>query len=296
MQLRDKLQQDIVILDGGFGTTVEQFGYDVKHELWSSNLLQSNPEAVYKVHQAFVDSGAEIILTNTYQASVQSFLNIGIDREAARTYLEKAAELATRAVGNKAIVAGSLGPYGAMLGNGSEYTGDYKETEADYIKYHKERLDILLEASVNVFAFETIPNIEEIKAVKTLLRDYPSIEAWISVTLKDSNHLSDGTPIEEVIRVVNVIDNVVAFGVNCTSVNVIDGAADKLISLSDKPLILYPNGGRKYDAVKKIWIDQHDESFVEAAVKWKAKGVKIIGGCCQVGPEEISELVRTLRT
>ena len=296
MQLRDKLQQDIIILDGGFGTTVEQFGYDVKHELWSSNLLQSNPEAVYKVHQAFVDSGAEIILTNTYQASVQSFLNIGITKDEARTYLEKAVELATRAADDKAIVAGSLGPYGAMLGNGSEYTGDYKETEEDYIKYHKERLDILLEAGVNVFAFETIPNIEEIKAVKMLLRDYPSIEAWISVTLKDSDHLSDGTPIEEVIRVVNVIDNVVAFGVNCTSVKVIDGAVDKLIALSDKPLILYPNGGRKYDAVKKIWIDQHDESFVEAAVKWKDKAVKMIGGCCEVGPEEISELVSTLRT
>lgn len=128
------------------------------------------------------------------------------------------------------------------------------------------------------------------------MHDYPSIEAWISVTLKDSDHLSDGTPIEEVIRVVNVIDNILAFGVNCRSVKVIDGAVDKLIALSDKPLILYPNSGCKYDAVKKIWIDQHDESFVEAAVKWQEKGVKIIGGCCQVGPEEISEVVSTLRT
>lgn len=128
------------------------------------------------------------------------------------------------------------------------------------------------------------------------MRDYPSIEAWISVTLKDSDHLSDDTPLEEVICVVNEIDNVFAFGVNCTSVKVIDGAVDKLIALSDKPLILYPNGGRKYDAVNKIWIDQHDASLVGAAVRWKDKGVKIIGGCCQVGPEEISELVSTLRT
>ncbi len=127
------------------------------------------------------------------------------------------------------------------------------------------------------------------------MRDYPCIEAWISVIFKDSDPLSDGTPLEEVIRVVNAIDNVLALGVNCTSVNVIDGAVDKIISLSDKPLILYPNGGRKYDAVKKIWIDQHDESFVEAAIKWKAKGVKIIGECCQVGPGEISELVKALR-
>ena len=295
MQLRDKLQQDIVILDGGFGTTVEQFGYDVKHELWSSNLLQSNPEAVYKVHKAFVDSGAEIILTNTYQASVQSFLNIGITKDEARTYLEKAVELATRAADDKAIVAGSLGPYGAMLGNGSEYTGDYKETEEDYIKYHKERLDILLEAGVNVFAFETIPNIEEIKAVKTLLRDYPDIEVWVSVTLKDHDHLSDGTPREAVMEVVNEIGNVLAFGVNCTSVKIIDAAVDKLIALSAKPLILYPNSGRQYDAVHKVWIDQEDASLVEAAPRWKEKGVKIIGGCCQVGPGEISELVSELK-
>lgn len=295
MQLRDKLQQDIVILDGGFGTTVEQFGYDVKHELWSSNLIQSNPEAVYKVHKAFVDSGAEIILTNTYQASVQSFLNIGIDRATACTYLATAVELATRAAGNRAIVAGSLGPYGAMLGNGSEYTGHYEETEADYIQYHKERLDILIETGISVFAFETIPNIEEIKAVRTLLLDYPSIETWISVTLKDHDHLSDGTPLEAVIEVVNEIENVLAFGVNCTSVNVIDAAVDKLITLSDKPLILYPNSGRQYDAVHKVWIDQEDASLVEAAPRWKEKGVKIIGGCCQVGPGEIKELGTALK-
>ena len=295
MQLRDKLQQDIVILDGGFGTTVEQFGYDVKHELWSSNLIQSNPEAVYKVHKAFVDSGAEIILTNTYQASVQSFLNIGIDRATACTYLATAVELATRAAGNRAIVAGSLGPYGAMLGNGSEYTGHYEETEADYIQYHKERLDILIEAGISVFAFETIPNIEEIKAVRTLLLDYPSIETWISVTLKDHDHLSDGTPLEAVIEVVNEIENVLAFGVNCTSVNVIDAAVDKLITLSAKPLILYPNSGRQYDAVHKVWIDREDASLVEAAPRWKEKGVKIIGGCCQVGPGEIKELGTVLK-
>lgn len=295
MQLRDKLQQDIVILDGGFGTTVEQFGYDVKHELWSSNLIQSNPEAVYKVHKAFVDSGAEIILTNTYQASVQSFLNIGIDKATACTYLATAVELATRAASNRTIIAGSLGPYGAMLGNGSEYTGDYEETEADYIQYHKERLDILIEAGVSVFAFETIPNIEEIKAVRTLLLDYPYIEAWISVTLKDHDHLSDGTPLEAVMEVVNEIENVLAFGVNCTSVNVIDAAVDKLIALSDKPLILYPNSGRQYDAVHKVWTDQEDASLVEAAPRWNEKGVKIIGGCCQVGPGEIKELGTALK-
>lgn len=195
----------------------------------------------------------------------------------ARTYLEKAVALATRAAGNKAIVAGALGPYGEMLGDGSEYTGEYKATEADYIQYHKERLDILIEAGVNVFAFETIPNIEEIKAVKALLCDYPSIEAWVSVTLKDSDYLSDGTLIELVIRVVNEVDNILEFGVNCTSVKVIDLAFDKIITLRDKPLILYPNSGRKYDAVRKIWIDKQDESLVEAAVKWQAKAVKIIG-------------------
>ncbi|WP_414043958.1 homocysteine S-methyltransferase [Macrococcus sp. EM39E] len=295
MLLRDKLKQDVTILDGGFGTTVEQFGYDVNHALWSSNLIKEHPEGVYEVHKAFVDNGAEVILTNTYQASVQSFRNIGLSDEEAKGYLEIAVALAKKAANDDVIVAGSLGSYGAMLGNGSEYTGDYNVTEADYIEYHKERLDILIEAGVSVFAFETIPNIEELKAVKTLLVDYPNIEAWISVTLKDSIHLSDGTALLDVIELVNDIPNVYAFGVNCTSVKVIDGAVDVLVEKSEKPIILYPNGGRKYDAVKKAWIDQEDASLIEAAVKWKDKGVKIIGGCCQVGPEEIGSLVKAVK-
>ncbi|WP_279434095.1 homocysteine S-methyltransferase family protein [Macrococcoides canis] len=122
--------------------------------------------------------------------------------------------------------------------------------------------------------------------------DQPSTMSQYVNTYADNGgvHINSGIPNKI------AIDNVLAFGVNCTSVKVIDGAVDKLIALSDKPLILYPNGGRKYEAVKKIWIDQHDASLVEAAVRWKDKGVKMIGGCCQVGPEEISELVRTLRT
>ncbi|UTH14192.1 homocysteine S-methyltransferase [Macrococcus equipercicus] len=296
MKLQDKLMQDITLLDGGFGTTVEQFGYDVKHPLWSSNLIKHQPEAVYQVHKAFVDSGADIILTNTYQAAVPSFLNSGLTRDDAVYYLQQAVTLARRAATDQTIVAGSLGPYGAMLGNGAEYTGDYEVTAEDYIHYHQERLDILIAAGITVFAFETIPNLEEIKAIKTLLADYTDIECWLSITLKDSAHLSDGTKLEEACNVVNTIKNVSVFGVNCTSVKVIDAALEGLLRDSKHPLILYPNGGRTYDAEKKIWIDQEDSSLVEAAVRWKEQGVKIIGGCCQVGPEEIGELSDVLKT
>ncbi|MGV2875897.1 homocysteine S-methyltransferase [Macrococcus capreoli] len=295
MLLRDKLKQDITLLDGGFGTTVEAYGYDVKHELWSTHLIKEHPEAILKVHQAFVNNGAEIILTNTYQGAVQSFLNTGYTEREAEGYLQAAVELAHQSVSSNVLVAASLGPYGAMLGNGSEYTGAYQVRQSDYIEYHMQRLNILIEAGIRVFAFETIPNIEEVKAVKALLEDYPDIEAWLSVTLKDSAHLSDGTPIEEVIEVVNGIDNVHAFGVNCTSVKVIDGAVERLLALSEKAIILYPNGGRKYDAVEKVWIDQDDISLIEATVKWKQLGVKIIGGCCQVGPEEIGALSAVLK-
>ncbi|ULG72388.1 homocysteine S-methyltransferase [Macrococcus brunensis] len=294
MQLQDKLGQEIILLDGGFGTTVEQFGYDVNHFLWSSNLIESNPEAVYQVHQAFVDAGAEIILTNTYQAAIQSFINMGLNYQDARNYLKKAVEIARRAAKENTIIAGSLGPYGAMLGNGAEYTGDYIISEQDYIDYHKERLDILIEAGISVFAFETIPNLEEIKAVKKLLEEYEEIEAWLSVTLNDSTHLSDGTQLDEVIETVNAIPNVLAFGINCTSIKVIDEAVDKLIKQSSKDIILYPNGGRKYDASNKVWIGDEEQSLLEAAVRWKDKGVKFIGGCCQVGPDDIKELKASL--
>ncbi|ULG74649.1 homocysteine S-methyltransferase [Macrococcus brunensis] len=294
MQLQDKLGQEIILLDGGFGTTVEQFGYDVNHPLWSSNLIESNPEAVYQVHQAFVDAGAEIILTNTYQAAIQSFINMGLNYQDARNYLKKAVEIARRAAKENTIIAGSLGPYGAMLGNGAEYTGDYIISEQDYIDYHKERLDILIEAGISVFAFETIPNLEEIKAVKKLLEEYEEIEAWLSVTLNDSTHLSDGTQLDEVIETVNAIPNVLAFGINCTSIKVIDEAVDKLIKQSSKDIILYPNGGRKYDASNKVWIGDEEQSLLEAAVRWKDKGVKFIGGCCQVGPDDIKELKASL--
>ena len=129
-------------LDGGFASSLQEFYQkDIDTDpLWSCRALKTDPEAVIQTHEAFLEAGANIITTNTYQGHhelfrthIKDFKDPCIDPH---LLLEKAVELADEAIMRvngtgrslETLVAGSIGPYGAWLGDGSEYTGAYIDT------------------------------------------------------------------------------------------------------------------------------------------------------------------------
>src|SRR4051794_94313 len=122
--LADALAAGPLVLDGGLSTELEACGHDVSSALWSARLLRDDPAAIVAAHSAFAAAGAQVATTASYQATVEGFEAAGIDRRGAERLIERSVLLAREVQGN-GWVAGSVGPYGALLADGSEYTGAY---------------------------------------------------------------------------------------------------------------------------------------------------------------------------
>lgn len=302
-----------LVLDGGLATEFEHRGYDLNHPLWSAKLLDEDPMVIKQVHLDYYIAGADVAITASYQASAQGLLaHFGLDEEQSTAIIKRSATLARLALEESygqgvrhdkpLLVAGSVGPYGAYLADGSEYRGDYGLTSTELKAFHRPRIKALSEADVDLLAIETMPKLEEINSVLELLREeFPGTIAWISCTLKDSSHLSNGTALEDVLKIVhNYPDIVVAFGVNCVPPVLAVESLKQLKSLTDLPLVCYPNSGESFDGETKQWsrADVGDDPHATGrrAQDWRAAGAKLIGGCCRIGPREIMAISRVLNT
>ena len=158
-----------LVLDGGLATELERAGFDLDHPLWSARVLNEAPQAIAAVHRAYLEAGADCITTASYQASVPGFRRAGLSDAEAVEMLRRSVRLAreTREAfwadpGNRAgrslpLVAASVGPYGAYLANGAEYTGEYDLDEKGLVAFHQERLFLLAETEADLLACETIP-------------------------------------------------------------------------------------------------------------------------------------------
>ena len=289
-----------VILDGGLSNVLESMGCDLDHKLWSARLIKSNPEAIIKAHVSYLEAGATCITTSGYQASVQGFMDMGATREQARQLLLDAVSLAITArkqflnstgLKRSIYIAASLGPYGAYLANGAEYTGDYKVSAPQLITFHKERLDILETSKADFLAFETIPSLLEVEVLSELLRNSAK-PSWVSFSCKDGAHLNDGHKIHDAVKILADHSTVFAIGVNCTAPKYINQIIEVLKNEApDKRIVVYPNSGEVYHAKSRSWIGVADPVlFGKMAEEWLTKGADIIGGCCRIGPDHILKI------
>lgn len=298
----------LMILDGALATELESHGCDLNDPLWSARVLLEEPEAIEKVHADYFRVGADCVITASYQASVDGFLKRGIEKTEALELIKKTVTLARQARDDfwkekkvnwdrpKPIVAGSVGPYGAYLADGSEYVGDYGVSDQLLADFHYPRIKALVEAGADVLAFETIPSLQEAKVLASLLKEFPETWAWLSFSLKDGETISDGTGIEECARVFNDHEQIAAIGVNCTPIPVAKHAMSVLSRHTDKPIIVYPNSGETYDAETKTWHGKEACcAFDEESVVLYEAGARIIGGCCRTHPGDIESVVKRWR-
>ncbi|MBV5141249.1 homocysteine S-methyltransferase [Staphylococcus xylosus] len=294
MRLLEKLEsQSPLVLDGGLATTLEQAGCNLNSSLWSSEVLKNNPVKIKEAHQSFTDAGADILLTSTYQASYQTFSDIGLKNvEIEQLFTTAVDQIMDSSIATQVIV-GSLGPYGAYLSDGSEYTGDYQLSNEDYFEFHRARIDALITRGIHDFVFETVPNFDEVKAIiEYIVPHYKDQTFWLSVTVDDSGDLSDGTKFEYLYEFIkNYKKEIPVFGINCSSVEGINQAIVKGLADLPQTIALYPNGGAKYNAETKQWESMGDSHLIiEQIPDWLKHNVKIIGGCCQTTPEDIENI------
>lgn len=196
MEIRERFGGSIV-LDGGLASELERRGADLRDRLWSARLLIEGPELIRQVHLAYFEAGADVAISASYQASFEGFAARGVDRQGAASLLTRSVQLAREAAeesGSDRLVAASVGPYGAMRADGSEYSGRYGVSVEELVAFHQPRLEVLLAAEPDLLAVETIPSIQEAEAIVTVLDRYPEALAWIAFSCRDEDRLSDGTP------------------------------------------------------------------------------------------------------
>jgi homocysteine S-methyltransferase len=289
-------QHGTVVLDGGLATELERRGADLRDPLWSAKVLVEDPDAIRSVHAAYFEAGADVAISASYQATFEGLAGRGIDRNQASALMRRSIELAREAAGSGRMVAASVGPYGAMLGNGAEYTGDYDRDENQLVEFHLPRIEALAEAEPDVLALETIPSFVEARALVRALEKVPEIPAWVSFSCRDGRHICDGTPIGSAVEVVASAPGVVAVGVNCTSPLFVERLVETISDTTGKRIVCYPNRGSFWDPMRKTWTDppRQDARPPLRPLAWKEAGASLIGGCCGTTPDDIAAAARAL--
>ncbi|MEV5366219.1 homocysteine S-methyltransferase [Streptomyces cellulosae] len=287
-----------VVLDGGMSNQLAAAGHDLSDALWSARLLADGPEAITAAHLAYFEAGADVAITASYQATFEGFARRGIGRKRAAELLALSVECARTAAGRAEDarrprwVAASVGPYGAMLADGSEYRGRYGLTVAELERFHRPRLEALTSAAPDVLALETIPDTDEAEALLRAVRGL-GVPAWLSYSAAGGRTRA-GQPLEDAFVLAARADEVIAVGVNCCTPEDADHAVAVAARVTGKPVVVYPNSGEQWDARARAWTGEPTFS-ASRVTGWRDAGARLIGGCCRVGPQAIASVARTLR-
>ena len=286
-----------MILDGGLSNALTARGHDLSDALWTASLLRDAPAEIAAVHHEYYRAGAEVATTASYQASVPGFVRAGMSRREAEALVRLSVVIARdvrdelAGDGARRLVAASVGPYGAVLADGSEYRGRYGLSASGLRDFHLPRLELLMSSEPDLLAVETIPDLEEAEMLVGLL-DELAVPAWLSYSCAGLTTRA-GQPLQDAFAVVAASSAVVATGVNCCAPDDVLAALEVARAVTGKPGVAYPNSGQGWDSRTHTW--SGDTSYdVSLAPTWVAAGASYVGGCCQVGPADIAALAALL--
>lgn len=303
-----------VLLDGGLATRLEARGHDLSTELWSARLLLDEPGEVRAAHADFRAAGARIATTASYQVSFEGLAQVGIDAVGCTALFRRSVRLAREAMGECGWVAASIGPYGATLADGSEYTGRYAALDParggsatagrEFLRrWHARRLAALVGDEVadddlpDVLAMETVPCLAEAQVLVGLAQEWGGargIPAWVSFTCV-GDRLRSGEPAAAAFALARGVDAVLAVGVNCTDPTDVAALVQLAARESGKPVVVYPNSGETWDARARSWRGA-TRFTAQDATRWVEAGARLVGGCCRVAPEAIADIAAALGT
>ena len=286
------LQLGPVVLDGGLATQLEAQGHDLGTELWSARLLHDDPDAIIRTHLAYFAAGAQVATTASYQASLDGFVRAGMDKSTAEQMIRRSVRLAEQARASyeddqDRWIAGSVGPYGAALADGSEYRGDYDISIDELRQWHRPRIELLVEAGVDVLALETIPCLAEVEALLAEITGSGQ-PCWLSITCS-GDQTRAGEPAAEAFTLARDVEEIIAVGINCIDPADAYALVCTASQATGKPVVVYPNSGERWDSVASAW--NGAATFrPEAVGEWFSGGARLVGGCCRVGPAEIQAI------
>lgn len=291
-----------LVLDGGLASEIERRGFAIEGDpLWSARLLLDNPELLEDIHLAYALAGADILTTATYQASLPGLAAAGLSVTKSRAVLAEAVQLARQAGARCAqargikppLVAASMGPYGAYLADGSEYTGAYTQNKTALRAFHEERIEVLFESGADILACESIPSLAEGEILLELLGAYPHLPCWLSFTCRDALHVSHGETVAACLSMAEGLPHVLT-GVNCLHPHLV---SQLMASIRDSQgasvQVVYANRGDTWTVATRSWdmtTGLDDDAYTICAMDWAQRGAFLIGGCCRTTPSTTARL------
>ena len=277
----------VFALDGGLSTALEAQGFVVDGAMWTGELLLTNPEAVTAAHRSFVDAGADIIITGSYQLSFEGGRRAGWTDDDVEQALRNSTTAARLAAKDDTLVAASIGPFGAHRNDGSEFRGNYGVADSAVRDYHDRRLEILLDTEPDLLALETMPDIAEVRVLLELIESKnPDMPFWVSFTVTEPGAISGGGTFAEACALVEQYGNAMAVGINCSPLSVITPTLSGVDT--DLPFVVYPNAGQTWDSDAMAWSGEPEFASASQVDEWVNLGSRIVGGCCGYGPSNLS--------
>ena len=246
-----------------------------------------------QAHLAYFAAGAQVATTASYQASIGGFAQAGIGRSEAEQLIRRSVRLAEQARasfddGNDRWIAGSVGPYGAALADGSEYRGDYDLSVAELRTWHRPRIELLAEAGVDILALETIPCLAEVEALLAEI-DGSGQPCWLSITCA-GDRTRAGEPASR-----GLLARPRCRGDRCGRSQL--HRPGRRVLAGPQRQRSQRQAGRCLSQQRRA-LGRHElgpglarRRFHPTDVEdWISGGARLVGGCCRVGPTEIQAI------
>ncbi len=289
VEFRNQLESKLILADGAMGTMLYAKGIFINRCFDELNL--SSPDLVREIHREYVKAGAELLETNTFGANRVRLAAFGFE-EKLEAINRAGVQLAREAAGEKAFVAGALGPLGVPI----EPLGPTSFEEARAIFYEQARA--LVQAGVDLIVLETFHRLDELRQAVLGAREAagPEMIVLAQVTVEDDGRLRDGTSTEVFTRTLDQLP-ADAIGVNCSAgPKVVLETIEKMACFTRKPLSAMPNAGLPAKVEGRNIYLCSPEYMAQYARRFIRAGVRIIGGCCGTTPEHIKQIRSELRS
>jgi methionine synthase / methylenetetrahydrofolate reductase(NADPH) len=288
-EFRGKLQSKIIVTDGAMGTMLYAKGIFINRCFDELNL--SSPQVVRDVHQEYVKAGAEVIETNTFGGNRIRLAAFGF-AEKLIAINHAGVRLAREAAGERAFVAGAMGPLGVPI----EPLGPTSFAEARAI--FKEHADALVAAGIDLMVLETFYDLSELREAILAARQAagPDMVIMAQVTVEDDGTLRAGTSTELFTRTLDELP-VDVIGVNCSAgPKVALETIEKMALYTTKPLSAMPNAGLPATVEGRNIYLCSPEYMAQYARRFLQAGVRVMGGCCGTTPEHIKQICGEVRS
>jgi homocysteine S-methyltransferase len=289
VEFRRKLQSKIIVCDGAMGTMLYAKGIFINRCFDDLNL--SAPQLVKEIHSEYVRAGADVLETNTFGANRVRLAAFGM-AEKLRSINEAGVRLAREAAGDKAFVAGAMGPLGTQI----EPLGPMSFAEAREV--FRQQAETLVAAGVDLLVLETFYELNELREALIAAREAagPDMVIAAQVTVNDDGSLRDGASPEVYARTLDELP-VDVMGVNCSAgPKVVLETIEKIAPYTIKPLSAMPNAGMPAMVEGRNIYLCSPEYMAQYARRFLQAGVRVIGGCCGTTPEHIKTIYSEVRS